>query len=162
MGVEIERKWLLRGLPQREADAKYWVEQFYVCLKPEIRLRRERPNGDYENKCPFVMTLKGDGLLSRIEIETPVTEKFYEEVKDFMNLEPIQKHWLSYKVNGYEVGISVLLNKDGFIYAEVEFPSKEEAVTFEFPWPELVIEEVTMDSNYKMKNYWQKLNKDNF
>lgn len=155
--MEIERKWLLRKLPMQKPDAKYWIEQFYVSLEPEIRLRRCMPNGDYENKVPYRMTLKGDGTLSREEVETAVTEEFYQQALDMINLDPIQKHYLKYNVDGYVIEIGVILNDEKFIYAEVEFDSEEEAKNYEFPWPDLVEKEITYDPSYKMKNYWRRI-----
>lgn len=156
--MEIERKWLLRKLPMRPADRKYWIEQFYVSVDPEIRLRRCMPNGEYENTKPFVMTLKGNGSLAREEVETLITQEFYEQTLDMVNLDPIQKHFLTYdNVNGHMVEISVILNDEKFVYAEVEFASEEEALKFEFPWPDIVEKEVTDDPSYKMKNYWKRI-----
>lgn len=156
--MEIERKWLLRTLPMRPANRKYWIEQFYLSLEPEVRLRRCMPNGNYENDVPYRMTLKGNGTLSRTEVETAVTEQFYQDALDMVNLDPIQKHFLTYdNVNGHTIEISVILNDEKFVYAEVEFQSEEEAMAFEFPWPDIVIEEVTDNPDYKMKNYWKRI-----
>ena len=155
--MEIERKWLLRQLPARPADSKYWIEQFYVSLEPEIRLRRCKPNGDYENTKPLVMTLKGNGTISREEVEIPITEEFYEKTLDMVNLDPIQKHFLKFFENGHVIEVSVILNDEKFVYAEVEFPSEAEANAYQFPWPDLVEREVTDDPNFKMKNYWKRI-----
>ena len=155
--MEIERKWLLHRLPARHADNMYWVEQFYISTEPEIRLRRCKPNGDYENKKPFVMTLKSGGTLSREEVETAVTEEFYELALDMINLDPIQKNFLVYNEGGHKVEVSVILNDEKFVYAEVEFASEEEAKAYQFPWPDLVEKEVTDNPEYKMKNYWKRV-----
>lgn len=155
--MEIERKWLLRKLPMKSPDRKYWVEQFYVSLEPEVRLRRCVPNGPYPDKVPYRLTIKGSGDLSREEIETTVSEDFYNQTLNFVNKEPIQKHHLNYDVDGYEVSIAVILNDEKFIYAEVEFASKEDALKYEFPWPDIVEKEITSDSSYKMKNYWKRI-----
>lgn len=154
--MEIERKWLLKKLPQQEPDEKYWVEQFYLSLEPEVRLRRCSPNGDYENKVPYRITVKGNGTLSRQELESAIDEEFYEQALDFVNLEPIQKHYLVYHESGYEISVAVILNVETFVYAEVEFTSEEEANSYEFPWLDLVEKEVTDDQNFKMKNYWKR------
>lgn len=155
--MEIERKWLLRILPMKVSDAKYWVDQFYLSTEPEIRLKRCYPNSNYANKPPFYMTIKSDGNLSREEIETPVTEEFYYQALDFVNQEPIFKNCLVYYIDGHKVEIAVILNDEKFIYAEVEFESEEEANAYQFPWPDLVEKEVTNDPEYKMKNYWKRI-----
>ena len=155
--MEIERKWLLRRVPEKPPDSKYWIEQFYISTEPEIRLRRCMPDGDYENDVPYRMTLKGDGTLSRSEAEVPVLEQYYQTVLDIINLDPIQKHFLTYNVDGHKIEVSVILNDEKFIYAEVEFGTEEEALEFKFPWPEIVEKEVTEDPAYKMKNYWKRI-----
>jgi len=38
----------------------------------------------------------------------------------------------------------------------VEFNNELEAINYDFPWPSLVIEDVTENKEYKMKNYWRK------
>jgi hypothetical protein len=39
-----------------------------------------------------------------------------------------------------------------FIYAEIEFDNEEDAESYIFPIKAL---DVTLDNNYKMKNYWK-------
>lgn len=141
------------------ADEKFWMEQFYVSLEPEVRLRRKKANGDYPVDIPYRMAIKGNGSLSRIEIQTPVEEDFYNQALDFVNEEPIQKHTLIYHVDGHEIGIAVVLNVEPFTYAEVEFESEEEANGYQFPWPDIVIREVTDEPEWKMKNYWKRTRK---
>lgn len=159
--MEIERKWLLRTLPMVLPDEKYWIEQFYLSLEPEVRLRRCVPNGDYENRVPYRMTVKGNGSLSRVEIQTSVEEDFYNQALDFVNLDPIEKHLLIYEKDGYRIEVAIVLEdankgRTGFTYAEVEFDSEEDALAYKFPWPNVVIEEVTDKPEWKMKNYWQR------
>lgn len=161
--TEIERKWLLRSLPFEEEESKYWIEQFYISTDPEVRLRRCMPNGNYENRIPYRLTIKGEGSLSRIEIQTAVDEDFYNQALDYVNLDPIQKHFISYKdkKTGHKVEVGVVLEdvnkgRTPFTYAEVEFDSEEEAFAYQFPWPEIVIKEVTNDPEWKMKNYWRR------
>lgn len=156
--MEIERKWLLKTLPIDPPQEKYWIEQFYVSLVPEVRLRRCTSNGPYENKVPFRMTIKGDGTLEREEFEIPVSEEFYEGVLNLLNVEPVQKHFITYMVNDRKIEVSVILNRPGFIYAEVEFESVSDAIAYEFPWSDLVEREVTDEPEYKMKNFWKKIN----
>ena len=44
---------------------------------------------------------------------------------------------------------------NNWYYAEVEFKTEEDANNFEFPFPSLVLKEVTYDTAFKMKNYWK-------
>lgn len=151
--MEIERKWLLAAVPQGRPDEQATVEQFYVSLHPEVRLRAYVTN--CENHIPFRMAIKGEGTLSREEIQTPVTEEFYRDTLRFIAKPAIKKDFVCHHRDGYEVCTSIV-DDGAFIYSEVEFESEEEAKNYQFPWPELVIREVTYDSNYKMKNYWER------
>lgn len=50
-GKEIERKFLVKTLPANlEAYPKKEIEQFYLSLIPEIRVRRSGDNYFYETK----------------------------------------------------------------------------------------------------------------
>lgn len=152
--MEIERKWLLREIPPNPitfAD----VEQFYVSIDPEVRLRKWESNG----ALGYVLTIKGNGTLVRDEIETDVSEQFYNDTLKFIDKEPIRKAFYIYQSNdGKEIDVSHVLNGKGFIYAEVEFRSIKAASDYEFPWPNIVIKEITEDKNYKMKNIWNGMN----
>lgn len=155
--MEIERKWLLRQLPNRPPDKRYWTEQFYLSLKPEVRLRRKKNRDTDEVK--YFLTLKGEGALARPEVETMVSEDFYNQALDLISYEPIQKNFLIYyDAQGNEVEVSIILGKQGFIYAEVEFNTEEEALAYDFPWPEFVEREITNDTEFKMKNFWSRIN----
>ena len=155
--MEIERKWLLRRMPTVKPDAEYWMEQFYVSFDPEIRLRRINMKGVVETFPSYIMTLKGNGDLSRVEEETEVSEGFYLTALDLANCEPLQKNYLIYEVDGHKIEVNVVLGKESFVYAEVEFGTEDEARDYNFPWPELVEREVTYDPNYKMKVRWREM-----
>ena len=151
--MEIERKWLLAAVPTQSADEHATIEQFYVNMNPEVRLRAYTTNcGNY---IPFRMAIKGNGTIAREEIQTPVTEEFYRDTLRFIGLPAIKKDFFVYHVDGYEIGASIV-DDGAFIYAEVEFETIEEAMAYQFPWPELVIDEVTYNDDYKMKNYWKR------
>lgn len=54
--MEIERKFLIRELPENLSSYEYLtLEQAYLCTDPVVRIRRE--NEDY------YMTYKGKGLM---------------------------------------------------------------------------------------------------
>lgn len=153
--MEIERKWLLRHLPVAEKPlARFWVEQFYTCIDPEIRLRRKVSRDDGSKE--FTLTLKSDEGLIREETEEKISEEFYELTLASMKREPITKHLVLYNKENHTIGMNIVLDIGyrSFVYAEVEFESEEEAKEYQFPWPELVLNEVTENPDFKMKNYW--------
>lgn len=64
--MEIERKIILTSLPDEVPVHHSTVEQIYISLNPEVRLRK-----NLDSDVPFRLTVKGDGTLCREEIETP-------------------------------------------------------------------------------------------
>ena len=64
----------------------------------------------------------------------------------------IEKDYYTYLVDNHKIEVSQVDNE--WYYAEVEFNNEIEARGYQFLWPELVIEEVTYDDKYRMKNYW--------
>lgn len=145
--MEIERKWILQRVPTEfRLVRNSQVEQFYVSISPEVRLRHNPAS-----KEPFRITVKGEGTLTREEIEAEISEDFYNQLKDFVGKSPIKKNYSVFNCGGYPLTVSVV-DDGAFIYAEIEFESEEQARDYQFPIDDAI--EVTDDSNYKMKNYW--------
>lgn len=162
--VEIERKFLINNLPPAPALAVYDVTSAYISLDPEIRIRemnlRVEPNDPCTNlphiPTRFKMTVKSPGTLTRFESETPIKEKFFNEMIEFTGKEPIKKVHYHYADGDRTIEVSIVDpgKPSSFLYAEVEFNSEEEAAAYVWPYPEILIEEVTDNPWYKMKNYW--------
>lgn len=145
--MEIERKWILKRVPTEfRLVRNSQIEQFYLSTSPEVRLRHNPASNE-----PFRITVKGEGTLSREEIETKISENFYNQIKEFVGKPPIKKDYSIFNCGGYPLAVSVVDNGE-FIYAEVEFESEEQALNFQLPIDDAV--EVTDNSEYKMKNYW--------
>lgn len=145
--MEIKRKWILQRVPTEfRLVRNAQVEQFYVSTSPEVRLRHNPASNE-----PFRITIKGEGTLSREEIETKISENFYNQVKEFVNKSSIKKDYSIFNCGGYPLAVSVV-DDGAFIYAEVEFESEEQACDFQLPIDDAI--EVTENTDYKMKNYW--------
>ena len=155
--MEIERKWKLYTLPQAEPYAVYSVLQKYLTSGDiEVRVRKaQKLRGDEgTNLGPYVLTIKGPGSLSREEINFEIEEDKFNTIYNLIKEPPIFKDYYLYSYGDYCIEVNVVDQQ--FIYAEVEFNSEEEANAFVWPWPEVKPIEVTNDSSYKMKNYWNK------
>jgi CYTH domain-containing protein len=161
--VEIERKFLLSGAPKiienmaRPHEVVHKVEQGYISLDPEVRLRC-----DYKlfTEPKYIMTVKSDGTLARKEIEIYLTEDQYTELRKAIPYPMIKKlfYILEDKDTGYNIQVS-FVDDMSFIYAEVEFDTVEAAKSYKLPeWftDGITITEVTEDKSYKMKNYWKR------
>ena len=163
--MEIERQWLfdIDKAPMHSCFAYKDMEQSYLSLEPEVRLRKETPNLVFEiafETCTtYWITIKGNGDLSREEINKQITKEEYEALKRIGNITEdkiIRKiHW-NYYIYQYKLELNIVDKgtENEFCYGEIEFSSEEEALAFEpLDW---FGKEVTYDNSYKMKNYWKR------
>lgn len=154
--IEIERKWILNKVPTGFPliiDAV--CEQAYLSTSPEVRIRKRTETG---NVPLFFLDIKNDGILTRSEITNPISEEKYKALKAMLEGKPIiRKKWNHFDIGNNQT-MEVTIVDPGtdteFIYAEVEFKTREESELFVFPIKDAV--EVTSDPNYKMKNYWKR------
>lgn len=139
--MEIEKKYLLKELPDLSSCEHHKIEQAYLCTGPVVRVRREDEK--------YYMTYKGSGLMSREEYNLPLTAESYEHLKKKADgniisktryLIPLEKDQLVAEVDVFEKPFAPL------IMAEVEFESEEQANAFVAP--EWCGEEVTFDGRY--------------
>lgn len=139
--MEIEKKYLLKTLPDFENYSFRRIEQAYLCTRPVVRVRQEDEQ--------FYMTYKGDGMMAREEYNLPLTREAYEHLREKADgnvisktryLIPLNKEGLVAEVDVFEPPFAPL------VMAEVEFESKEQAEAFQAP--EWFGEEVTYDGRY--------------
>ena len=158
MALEIERKFLVDGFPDAKPDTEISVEGSYVVSgTPEVRIRRmEILTGDWEGKVDYLMTIKGDGGLTRAEVNHYISEKTYHELLDSFHLPTYHKYYRIYHVDGHEIEVCHCdggLNED-FYYAEVEFDNEDDAKAYVWPFGEA--KDVTHNPYFKMKNFWRR------
>lgn len=139
--MEIEKKYLLKTLPDFGNYSFRRIEQAYLCTRPVVRVRQEDEQ--------FYMTYKGDGMMEREEYNLPLTKEAYEHLREKADgnvisktryLIPLNKEGLVAEVDVFEPPFAPL------VMAEVEFESKEQAEAFQAP--EWFGEEVTYDGRY--------------
>lgn len=154
--MEIERKWLIKEFPFMPHYGHYWIKQSYIAVHDdcEARVRWSVPASDNNAKkvSPFKFTFKTNGGLSRMETEREISQDEYLQYIMMIGKPAIEKDYYTYLVDNHKIEVSQVDNE--WYYAEVEFNNEIEARGYQFPWPELVIEEVTYDNKYRMKNYW--------
>ena len=145
--MEIERKFLLSVLPDLPLVTHDAVTQAYLSVSPEVRVRRaETLEGPEKGRVSCKLTVKGEGDLSREEIE----------IVRFIGREPIRKDYRRYMYGGRALDCSVVDagTEHEFMYGEAEFESEDEARAF--VWPGEGARDVTFERGFKMKNYWIK------
>lgn len=144
MGMEIERKFLIKEMPKDlESYDFHIIEQAYLTVKPTIRVRREDDN--------FYMTYKGSGLMSHEEYNLPLTEEAYITLRQKADGNIITKKRYLIPYEKYTIELDVFAEPFApLVIAEVEFPSVEEAECFTVPkW---FSEDVTDDPQYYNAN----------
>lgn len=153
--LEIERKFLMDGFPiGLDLISEVDIEQGYVSVNPEVRIRKavDKHTGREE----FRMTIKGDGDLTRNEIETNITSDFYYDTVDFLEVNMIVKDYKKYKVGPWKLEVACVDpgTDRAFYYGEIEFPTEQDAR--DFVVPSYLGREITFNDEYKMKNYWKR------
>ena len=125
--MEIERKFTVKQLPEDLASYPCKrIEQGYLCTKPVLRVRRKGEE--------YWLTYKGEGLLVREEQEFPLDEDAYRHLLAKTDGRIITKDRYHIPYGEYTVELDVFGGDLApLVIAEVEFPSVEEADSFEPP-----------------------------
>ena len=144
MGIEIEKKYLVKELPKDlEKYRCRVIEQAYLCREPVMRIRRS----DDE----YYFTYKGKGLEERIEYNLPMNEESYMHMlKKADGIVIAKKRYEIPLEGGLLAELDVFETPQGLVMAEVEFENPEQAKAFEPP--EWFGREVTFDRKYHNVN----------
>lgn len=158
--MEIERKWLVNGWPEGlTAGETYHMSQGYISVHPTVRIRRE---SSAKGCTEYILCFKGKGTLSREEIETPIDEALFSRLCALIGCPLIEKERRDYPLPG---GLTLEVNAvdpgsdTAFYYAEVEFPSEEQALTWSPETAGLnsyLCNEVTHQKGVSMGAYWER------
>ena len=162
--MEIERKWLfnINEVPIELSNTITYYNQGYLSINPEVRIRnkivKNNITGITTDKT-YRLCIKGEGNLTRHEIQKDLTKEEYEALLEVGNLKPkdlIKKRYYTIKIDQYNLTVGIV--DEGtvseFCYGEIEFDSEDLAKKFNPPtWFK---EDVTNNKYYKMKNYWKR------
>ncbi|MCR5416535.1 MAG: CYTH domain-containing protein [Pseudobutyrivibrio sp.] len=141
--MEIEKKFLIKDLPDLTKYEYVDIQQGYLSTSPVVRIRKKNDR--------YILTYKGGGLMAREELEAALDKESYEHLLEKIDGHPITKRRYLIPLNKYTVELDVFSgHMDGLIMAEVEFPSIEEANSFNPP--DWFGEEVTEDRRYHNSN----------
>lgn len=137
--MEIERKFKASAIPTLDSCIYRLLEQGYLSTDPVVRVRREDSR--------FYLTYKGQGLLAREEYNLPLTEEAYRHLLQKADGIIIRKRRYLLPYRNHTIELDIFEKPyEGLVIAEVEFPTEEEAISFQPPsW---FGEEVTYDSRY--------------
>lgn len=158
--MEIERKWMVKGWPEGlELIETFRMRQGYICVRPTVRIREEVLEG---GGTQYILCFKSAGGLAREEIERPIDAGLFAELEGKIIGKPlINKVRRSYRLPD---GLALEVNHvdEGlpteFWYAEVEYPTVEQALAWQPAGCGLAAyleEEVTDQPGQSMGAYWE-------
>ena len=138
--MEIERKFLVKNLPDL-AGVKYSeIKQGYFSITPEKRVRQK------DDK--YYVTEKGEGDMVRDEREWEIGKSEAEKLFELSKTYIIEKTRYYIPFGEYTIELDIYGGKHaGLVVAEVEFPSEKAALEFEIPW--WFGQDITNDKSYK-------------
>ena len=144
MGMEIERKFTIKSLPDDlDSYGYHIIEQAYLTTDPAIRVRREDDT--------YYMTYKGcrgdNTPLSHEEYNLPLTKEAYDTLSSKADGTVIRKKRILIPYGEHTIELDIFDEPyKPLIIAEVEFETEDEAN--DFTPPEWFDEDVTGQKEY--------------
>lgn len=170
--MEIERKFLITEIPVGDGVEVKKIAactQGYYSFDPEVRFKSKENIDlatmaiDKNGTVSYAGTIKSVGMRVRDEVEGPITKEFYDHMVEVIGKPFITKLQYTLMYHGQELVASLVDQNltSKFIYAEVEFKNEEEMNKFIWPWPEILIKEVSDDPDWYLQNYWKRTRGEN-
>ncbi len=143
--IEIERKFLIKTLPDLSQAKKKYIHQGYITHSDdsvEVRLRQKEDH--------FFVTVKSGSGLIRREHEISVDQQQFETLWPETQGRRIEKHRWTGQIYAQTFELDIFMGElKPLMLVEVEFSSTEEADNFQpADW---FGREVTLDKRYKNK-----------
>ena len=130
--VEIEKKWRVAKLPEDLTRFECIdMEQAYLNTHPTVRIRRENEE--------YFLTYKGisENDVAHAEYNLPLTEEAFRHLLEKCDGRILRKTRYKMPVEGYPsltAELDIFSGElEGLVILEVEFPSVEEALSFDPP-----------------------------
>jgi adenylate cyclase len=144
---EIERKYLLSGLPERVAGARCVdVDQGYLPgARINERIRRVK---DAAGALTYVRTIKAGSGLERIEIEEDAPREFFEAVWPLTRGARVHKRRYYVPEGDVVWEIDEFLDRQELWLAEVELEHAEQQVTIPEWLAPVLVREVTFEKEF--------------
>ncbi|MCR5101475.1 MAG: adenylate cyclase [Butyrivibrio sp.] len=146
MGVEIEKKFTLKNIPENlDKYQMHYIEQGYLNVSPAIRVRREDDH--------FYMTYKGQGIMSHEEYNLPLDKESYEHLVDKADGHLIKKKRYLIPLNENAYTEEYLSGRDDLKKIIKSGEMKIELDIFEKPFDDIRIAEVEFPDEDAANNY---------
>lgn len=128
MNMEIERKFILKSLPEIDLGTKLEYKRYFIYSNNGIEMRIQQKGNSFE----LERKEKIDNLVSKKD-KIMITKEEFNTLKKISE-SSIERDSYIVKVDEYEVSIKVYTGVyEGLIRAEIEFDSKEEAQNYIAP-----------------------------
>lgn len=163
--MEIERKFLLQEIPSEITLPKTGIEitQLYILSQQTGEVRLRKTYDEETNITSYIQTAKSAGDLARAEVESEVSEQFYNLIiqnelyvgtilqKTRYKLQiPLNPQSGVAKTLELDIYANKFMGSNKLMLAEIEFDSTDEANSFVPPiWLQM---EVTSNKDFKNKN----------
>ena len=159
--MEIERKWIVKNWPQETNSLPLLKEELmrqgYITVRPTVRIREESVMG---GDTDYVVCFKSSGTLARKEIEISVSEEKFRELEDLIGIPLIPKLRRTYLLpDGLHLEVNLVDEgrKTEFMYAEIEYSSEEQALSWDpasVGLQEYLSDDVTDQPTRTMGAFW--------
>lgn len=161
MALEIERKFLLPGIPSVlieegtiQVQSEQRIEQTYLAIDENQEIRVRRIVDLATDKVSYTHTFKLGNGLSREEIEYSISKGIYEQIVQAFHLVPLTKNRITAEWDGRVVEIDSY-DQIKLTVLEVEFDSEEAANAFVAP--EWFGRDISSERQYSNKKVWREL-----
>lgn len=146
MHTEIERKYLLRALPQMpDVRDVLEIEQGYIPGDTLVeRLRRQRSR---DGTVTCFRTVKAGSGLQRLELEDETDERTFEHLWQLTAGLRLRKRRYLVPVNGATWEVDEFTDRD-LVLAEIELPTADTPVTLPDWLSAVLVREVTEEREY--------------
>ena len=147
MSEEIEKKFLLRGLPTGIANGIKILQGYLSVADPEVRVRAKGEK--------FFLTRKGGAGFVRSEEEYEISKEAFEILWSLTENARLEK--MRYEIGGengllWEIDEFQSRRLRGLFLAEVELPNESIVPKIPPPIAAVIEKDVTDDETYKNKN----------
>ena len=154
--LEIERKYLLKRLPQLKWDQVIHIKQYYLADKTRIRQSFIPPGGFEYIKCNKTLLKKNPRIYK--EIEVILSRGEFQHLLKKAKTGLMKTRFIKKVSGGLKWEIDMYEDLD-LIVAEIEIPSKKFKVKLPKFISELLIMEVTKFSEFSNRSLSEKVKK---